>query len=207
MCIINRILQCITDYWLTLILAALLSGIYFFLGAVPESLYYNQQAIVNGEFWRLFSAHFVHSDTAHLLWNLAALMILSLLLERDKQRLLLLSSITAGIISIDYYLWFNNAGIINYAGFSGVLNTLLVVTLFQQLQKNAYLVILIYFASLAKIIVEIASQQAIFTHISWQAIPQVHLIGFITGTVVVIISIIADYRGFVAIKVARLGAG
>lgn len=181
---IKKSWQFITHYYATLTLVALLSGIYFFLGAVPDSLYFNQQAIIDGEFWRLLTAHFVHSDIGHLVWNLAALIILSLLLERDN-RLLLFVSIALGIITIDYYLWFNTAGIVNYAGFSGVLNTLLVVALFQQLQKNAYLAILIYLLSLLKIIVEINSQQAIFSHISWQAIPQIHFIGFIVGTVIV----------------------
>ena len=195
--LLNNFWRFIQQYRVTFILSIIITALFFSLGAVPEKLYFNQEAIANGEIWRLITAHLVHSDLQHLIWNLCALIILSLLIEQHD-RLLLLVSIFIGIVSIDYCLWFYSIGIINYAGFSGVLNTLLVIALFQQLQKNKthqaeshplffrLLPALIYTASLIKIVVEILSQQAIFTHTSWQAVPQVHLIGFMAGTILAI---------------------
>ncbi|MCW8929037.1 MAG: rhombosortase [Gammaproteobacteria bacterium] len=180
----------IKRYRISIFLSSLISALFFTIGAVPEILYFNQEAISNGELWRLFTAHIVHSDLEHLTWNLCALLILSLLIERDN-RLLLFISLLAGIVSIDYYLWVNSIGIINYAGFSGVLNTLLVIVLFQQNQKYSgqlffqLLLIVIYVSSFLKILIEIHTQQAIFSHINWQAAPQVHLIGFMAGTILV----------------------
>ncbi len=183
------------QYKITVFLFTLISILFFSLGAVPESLYFNQTAISNGEYWRLITAHLVHSDLEHLIWNLCALVIISSLIEQ-KNRVLLLLSIVISIITIDYYLWFNSIEIINYAGFSGVLNTLLVITLFQQWQNHKacriininiiihQLPVIIYSISAIKIIVELLSQQAIFSHTTWLAVPQVHLVGFIAGTIV-----------------------
>lgn len=186
--LLNNLWRFIQQYRVTVIFSIVICGLFFSIGAVPEKLYFNQEAIANGEFWRLFTAHLVHSDLQHLIWNLCALLILSLLIEQNN-RLLLIVSLFVGITAIDYFLWFNTIGIINYAGFSGVLNTLLVIALLQQRQKKSeqlffrLLPIIIYIVSLLKIVVEIFSQYAIFSSISWQAVPQVHLIGFIAGTI------------------------
>ena len=188
----NTLWQLIKHYRISLILLSLTSLIFFTLGAVPESLYYNKEAISNGEIWRLVSAHIVHSDLEHLVWNLCALIILSLLIERES-RSLLIAALLTGIVSINYYLWINAIGVINYAGFSGVLNTLLVIALFQQWQKKShsifmhYLPLIIYIFSLLKIVFELFYQQMIFTQTSWQAVPQVHLVGFIAGTILAVL--------------------
>lgn len=182
-------------YYLTISITILISGLFIISGAVPETLIFNHDSITNGEYWRLVSAHLVHSDREHLIWNLCAFILLSLLLEQQN-RMMILIALAAGIFMIDFYLWFNTIGVINYAGFSGALNTLLVVTLFQQRQHKQHskelllrlLPVTIYIACLLKIIIEITSQQAIFSHISWQALPQVHLVGFITGTMIIIFS-------------------
>ena len=189
---LNITCQTFKKYRISIILSILISIIFFTIGAVPEKLYFNKEAISNGEIWRFLTAHIVHSDLDHLTWNLCALIILSLLIERDNRQLRI-TSLLAGIISIDCYLWFNPIGIVNYAGFSGILNTLLVIALFPQLQKKSeqlffrLLPIIIYIASLLKIVVEISFQQAIFSTISWQAVPQVHLIGFMSGTIIVVL--------------------
>jgi len=193
----------IKKYYLTISFSLIISGLFLIFGAVPETLYFNYYSIANGEVWRLFSAHLVHSDLEHLIWNLLAFIILSLLMEQQSRTMLLIALIS-GTIMIDYYLCFNTICVINYAGFSGVLNTLLVLTLFQQWQKNQdndqllvrLLPAIVYFSSLLKIILEIISQQLIFSHISWQALPEVHLIGFITGTVIAILSFMVKKESY-----------
>jgi len=192
----NSLWQLIKHYRISFMLLILISSVFIILGAVPESLYYNKDAINNGEIWRFVTAHIVHSDLEHLVWNLCALIILSLLIERES-RSLLIAALLTGIVSINYYLWINTIGIINYAGFSGVLNTLLVIALFQQWQKKScslfihYLPMIIYIFSLLKIVFELFYQQTIFTQISWQAVPQVHLVGFIAGTVLAVLRLLA----------------
>jgi len=189
---VDSLWQLMKNFRISLILLLLTSSVFFTLGAVPENLYFNKEVISNGEIWRLISAHVIHSDLQHLLWNISALIILSLLIERES-RFLLIASLLTGIVSINYYLWINAIGVINYAGFSGVLNTLLVIALFQQWQKQSsslvmhYLPVIIYTVNLLKIMFELFYQQSIFTDISWQAVPQVHLTGFIAGTILVLL--------------------
>ena len=98
--------QLIKCYQVSLILLILTGTVFIALGAVPQSLYFNKEAIANGEIWRFFTAHVVHSDLQHLIWNLCALAILSLLIERES-RLLLLISLLIGMLTINYYLWIN----------------------------------------------------------------------------------------------------
>lgn len=179
----------INKYFVTLSLASMVCALFVIYGPVPESLYYNRNAVADNEIWRLITGHLVHSDLEHLLWNLCAFLILSLLIEQQSRSMLLIGLVT-GTLVIDYYLWLNTIGVINYAGFSGVLNTLLVIALSQQNKQHRgamhAIPVFIYFASLIKIIIELSSQQAIFSDISWQALPQVHLAGFVTGTLMIL---------------------
>lgn len=182
-------LHFIEKYPATIFFSTLISTLFFTIGAAPESLFFNQTAIINGEPWRLISAHFVHTDLEHLFWNVTAFLILSILIEQHNRTMLLVTLI-AGIITIDYYLWFNTIGVINYAGISGVLNTMLVVALFQQwntAHSLRILPVITYFACLIKIFIELFAQQSIFTQINWQPLPEVHLLGFFVGTVIIII--------------------
>lgn len=196
---LNTLWQLIKNYRISVMLFTLTSLIFFTLGAVPESLYYNKEAISHGEIWRFISAHIVHSDLQHLLWNLCAIIILSLLIERESRSLLFVSLLT-GIASINYYLWINAIDVINYAGFSGVLNTLLVIALWQQWQKKRrslfihYLPVVIYIFSLLKIIFELFYQQTLFTHTHWQAVPEVHLTGFIAGTMLALLVLLLSTK-------------
>ena len=199
--LINQLILLLRDYPLTVLLSSLTTGLYIFVGAVPESLYFNQTAINQGDLWRLLTAHLVHSDTEHLIWNVLAFIILALLIEQHSQMLLLVTLIS-GSMAIDCYLWINSIGVINYAGLSGVLNTLLVVALFLQWQKHQHLrklTGLIFLTSLVKIMFELWSHQAIFTHSSWQSLPEAHLVGFLSG-----ISLIVLYRMGVKVLASRV---
>ena len=52
--------------WLSLTLAGLTAGLFAAFGPAPEAWVYDRAAIESGEWWRLISGHWVHSDGAHL---------------------------------------------------------------------------------------------------------------------------------------------
>ena len=62
--------------WLTLLLSGLVAALYLLLGPAPPRLVFDHARVAQGEVWRLLSGHLVHSDAAHLAWNLAAFVIL-----------------------------------------------------------------------------------------------------------------------------------
>ncbi len=181
-------MQFLKNYRITITLSLSIVFLYFVLGPVPEALYFNAEQIIQGELWRYITGHLVHSDTQHLILNLAAFIILSALIEQHS-RLLLFTALFTGIVFINFYLFSSNE-ITNYAGLSGVLNTLLVIALYQQWQLHTkplpltgYLSVTIYLVSAAKIMYELYTRNSLFSHTLWPSLPQTHLTGFIAGTI------------------------
>ena len=185
-------MQFLKNYRITISLSLFIALLYFVLGPVPEALYFNAAQITRGGLWRYISGHLVHSDTQHLILNLTAFIILSALIEQHS-RLLLFTALFTGIVFINFYL-FNSNEITNYAGLSGVLNTLLVMALYQQWQLHTeplsltgFLPTSIYLTSAAKIMYELYTQDSLFSHTLWPSLPQAHLAGFIAGTILVLL--------------------
>ncbi len=85
---------------------------------------YSRPAILDGQFWRVLSGHFVHLNTTHLLMNALGLLgIVSVFGEAlSLARPLLLSLGIA--IGISLALWLSEPQLIHYAGASGVLHGL-----------------------------------------------------------------------------------
>lgn len=73
------------------------------------------------------TAHLLHTDHAHLLWNLLGLSILGCVIERYS-RPLLIASVVSGMFAVaTWFHLFSNGSY--YVGWSGVLNSLLVCCL------------------------------------------------------------------------------
>ena len=90
-------------------------------------IYFRRSNIVDGEIWRVLMGHFVHLNSMHLFLNwlgfgLALLLFPSLL----QWRYLLVSSVI-GALAISAGLYYFLLSLEWYCGFSGVLQTLLVV--------------------------------------------------------------------------------
>ena len=167
--------------WFTISLCLGCTLLFMILGAVPDTLIYNRIAIEQGEIWRLLSNHFVHCDISHLGWNLAALLILGSLLERRLgARLLGLTAISC--IGVSSWLWFIKTDLALYCGLSGMLNGLFSTLLLILWRENKHPILpLIAIAAVIKIIIEASTQQAIFTHLSWDSVPGAHGAGMIAG--------------------------
>lgn len=86
------------------------------------ALRYERSAIMAGEYWRLLTGHFVHASIAHLLLNMAGLVLIAALFPRDfslRQWLLI------GLLSmlcIDVAFVFYEPQLEWYVGLSGVLH-------------------------------------------------------------------------------------
>jgi rhomboid family GlyGly-CTERM serine protease len=167
--------------WLTLTLAGLTAALFAALGPVPEALVYDRNAIDNGEWWRLLTAHWVHSDSNHLAWNLGALLVLGGVIETRSRRAIP-AGLLLGSLGVDLLLWYGLPGLSHYAGLSGTLNTLLLLAIAALWQPpNRVMLITVGVVALAKIIAEMALGQALLSDTSWQSIPQAHLAGCLVG--------------------------
>lgn len=97
--------------------------------AGQHALRYDRAAIADGEIWRLLTGHIAHLNPAHLLLNLAGLLLVWLLVGGRFSRLEWCLVIAATIAVIDCGFWFLDPGLGWYVGLSGLLHGLLLAGL------------------------------------------------------------------------------
>ncbi len=99
---------------------------YFFDNVLADLFVYHRQSISQGQLWRLFSSHFFHTNTYHLLLNLSALVLLWALHGQfySIKNYSLLFLCSAAICSAGLY--FFSPDISQYVGLSGVLHGIFV---------------------------------------------------------------------------------
>lgn len=166
---------------LTFGLVLLAVAVWAGLGPAPQALVFDRTAIAAGEIWRLVSGHFVHSDAAHAVWDIAALALIGLLLE-DKR---LPVALAAGIAAVDACLWWGLPELERYCGLSGMLNALLVVALADLWRSHRHPAIPLAWVVLAgKLAAEAFMGQSLVVTTAWPGVPQAHLAGCLGGLVV-----------------------
>jgi len=115
---------------------------YFFDNALADFFVYHRQLISQGEFWRILSGHFFHTNGYHLLLNLAALILLWALhgqfYSLKNYSLLFITS----TLVCSAGLYFFSPDISQYVGLSGVLHGIFVfgaIIDIRQKDKTGYL--------------------------------------------------------------------
>ena len=168
--------------WRSLLLAGLAAGFYLAAGPAPEFWVYARQGLADGQLWRMLSGHLVHSDPAHLGWDLGALLLLGWAFEPLlRQRFWPLLGVAA--LAIDAGLWFGLPGLAGYCGLSGLLNALLAAGLWRLWRQHGPhpLVAVIALLSLLKPLWELGAGRALFTDTLWPSLPEAHLLGLAAG--------------------------
>lgn len=169
--------------WRTLMLTALALAGYLFLGAAPQAWIFDRTAVAQGEFWRLISGHWMHSDPVHGFWDIGALALLGSVLEQQLRGKLIVA-LVIGTLGVNLWLWWGNPTLSYYCGLSGILNTLLAVGLVHLWYSLRHpLVLLIGLGAIAKIVLEISAGQALLTETAWPSVPEAHAAGFMSGLI------------------------
>jgi len=89
------------------------------------ALRYERDAVLDGQYWRLLTAHLVHGSIRHLLLNLAGLGLIAALFARDFRPAHWIFIGLLSVIAIDVgFVWFEPQ-LDWYVGLSGVLHGLL----------------------------------------------------------------------------------
>lgn len=156
-----------------------------FNDALISLLGYNANLIEQGELWRLLTGHLLHTNTNHLLLNLAGLALLwSLHGQYYHVKSYFTIFISCSLLT-SIALYFFSPELIKYVGLSGVLHSVFVIGAVNDIQhniKSGYLL-------LAGIIVKIAHEQIygadseISSLIAADVAIDAHLFGAISGVI------------------------
>ena len=117
-----------------IVVTILITGIGLLGDSGREVLAYERQAIAAGQFWRLVSAHFVHTGIPHMLLNLAGLWVVWYLVGRAISAYGWLLVWLVSIAGIDIGLWLLEPNLHWYVGLSGVLHGLIAAGLVASLK-------------------------------------------------------------------------
>ena len=192
--------------WRSLLLTGLALGLFLGFGAAPEAWVFDRSAIGQGEWWRLITGHWVHSDLEHAAWDIGALLVLGLLFE-SRLKVELVSVLALTTLGIDLWLWYATPSINYYCGLSGILNGLLALGLWRLWQETRHpLIWLTGLGAVAKIIWETALGGALLTSTAWPSLPEVHGVGFVCGLLFALSALLFKPRKALEIR-AETGQG
>ena len=170
---------------------------WFFLGLLCLIIYaisaenitvldYNRESIINGEYWRLISGNFNHTNIYHLILNLAALAVIGGLHYRYYNSaaytgLILLLSIGVGV----GILWLSPSTHL-YVGLSGILHGIIIVGAVIDVTKKYYSGYVLMIGTVLKVINEqlFNSPVEISQLIEAKVLTEAHLYGLVTGLII-----------------------
>ncbi len=167
--------------WLTGLAVAIAAGLWLTQGPVPEALVFDRLAIADGEWWRLFTGHWVHSDGEHAFWDIAALAVAGALVEGGGRWRLALAAVAGGL-AVDATIWWWLPELQRYCGLSGLLHALFALALADLWQRTRQPVVLAVGAILAgKLLLELVAGRSLLLDPSWPGVPLAHLAGLAGG--------------------------
>jgi rhomboid family GlyGly-CTERM serine protease len=170
--------------WRTALLTLAALALHFGAGPAPAGLVLDRAGVAGGEWWRLLTGHWVHSDADHAFWNIAAFGFLGALFERPLGWRLI-SALALGMLLVDVWFLFGLPGLSRYCGLSGILNALLatgLVALWRE--RSDPWVALVGAAAVLKIAAEAGLGHALFSSTQWASVPAAHAAGLVAGLIV-----------------------
>jgi rhomboid family GlyGly-CTERM serine protease len=119
-----------------LLLFALPATLLWLAPATHAPFLYDRVAISHGEWWRLWTGHWVHFSASHLLWNLVVMLVAGAWLERLQPGWLLrLALIVSPLLSL--VLLFGEPAMQTYGGLSGLATSVVVLLALAQLRRRS----------------------------------------------------------------------
>ncbi len=175
-------------------LTLLIVGISIIVYSIPQLsdfLVYDRQKILNGEFWRLVTAPFVHFSISHIFWDSLVFGIAGLAINASGFRnFWLVCSSSIIIISLFYLMALPELG--RYGGLSGLATAAVAYFCLCSAvttRKNRMIWLLLLLFMIVKIAIETTMGNPIFAQIAkapYRVLPSAHILGFLCalGTII-----------------------
>lgn len=146
---------------------------------------FERMAIEHGHYGLLWSAHFVHLNTMHLVLNLCAWVLIALLFEREFTPLGLIIAVALMPWLIGLAIWLYQPSVERYVGFSGVLHGIFALGVGQLLAntQEKKLACLLLIGLIAKLSYEHFAQHSVLTEqmIGGRVLVAAHFYGACAG--------------------------
>jgi rhomboid family GlyGly-CTERM serine protease len=154
-----------------------------------ETLIYQRDAITQGQLWRLFTGHLLHSNFYHLVMNVAGLLLLWILhghfyTAKNTASLFLISS-----LFISVALYYFSPSLHRYVGLSGVLHSLFIFGVMLEMRQKDKIAYLLFIGIWLKIANEqfFGASEELAALINAQVAINAHLWGTVVGCVFTLI--------------------
>lgn len=151
---------------------------------LPEALVYDRQAVLGGEWWRLFTAPLIHFSVSHLMWNLLVFGVAGWAVEQAGYRgFWLVCALACGLPGPLYLL--AAPELARYGGFSGVATAAVVffcACSLSKLPKNRPIWLAILVLTAVKIAVEAVWGASVFAQadsVTFRVLPSAHVVGYL----------------------------
>lgn len=163
-------------------LISLLCILLFSLG-LDDALAYRRDNILEGQWWRLLSGNFLHTNIWHLAMNLAGLWVIVLLFEQHySAKTVALLVLSLGLMQgFGLLIFFPNT--LGYVGLSGLLHGLFVYGAVQDICKGLKMGYLLTLGVILKVTYEqsFGASQEVTSLIGARVATEAHLIGVVSG--------------------------
>ncbi len=137
-----------------LLLASIATGLYLYQTAALPLFEFNRELIANGQYWRILTGNFLHTNGWHLLLNIAGLLLLSQLFGQYYNHIRIIAFSVLNCSAVGLMLYFFSPDIYYYVGLSGFLHGLFVVGCLEEITRGIRFSYLLLLAVIAKILHE-----------------------------------------------------
>ena len=165
------------QYWAGLALVLILS---IFLQLMPQwhsLLTFNSETVM-AEGWPLISAHFIHLDWWHALFNFIVLALIVLIWREYWSTRWLINALLISGVATSLMLWIMPVNL-SFVGLSGVLHGLLAYCLIKDIRAGKKWMLLILIALVAKVVAELLGWQP--DHFVGEHVSYIHAAGLVSS--------------------------
>jgi len=161
---------------------------------VSDMLIYHRSAIAEGQIWRIFTGHLIHSNFWHLLLNLASLMMIGWLFSQhlSTKVWVIIFALSALMISFAYY--FTAPQFEYYVGLSAILYAVIIIGALLDIKQQPVIAGIILLVVTGRVIWQqiYGTADELEQLIDERVAVESHLFGIITGYTLGLILILRE---------------